>query len=225
MTSVDFSTLRTRMVDSQVRTTDVTDLAIIDAMLSVPREKFVPARWRELAYIDTDVEIDAGSSDRGARYLMEPSPFAKLLQLASIKPGDFVLDVGTGTGYSAAILSKIASSVVALESDPTLASGAAERLAALGCDNVAVVEGNLAAGHASEAPYDVIVVEGAVQRPPEGLFGQLRDGGRLVVIEGLGNTGVAKAYIRDGETVAGRPAFNAAVRLLPGFEVEPSFTF
>jgi SAM-dependent methyltransferase len=143
--SADFEQLRTKMVDGQLRTTDVTNLSVLDAFLSVPREAFVPARLRELAYIDEDVDITPPDGD-ARRFLMEPSPLAKLIQLAEVDAGDVVLDVGTGTGYSAAILSQLAGSVIALESDATLAAQASERLSELGCDNVAVVEGVLEAG-------------------------------------------------------------------------------
>ena len=136
--NADFSELRTKMVDGQVRTTDVTDPAIIEAMLTVPREAFVDEKRRALAYIDEDIEIARG------RYLMEASPFAKLVQLADIRPGETVLDVGAGTGYSAAVLSRLAGRVVALESDAALAERARAALAVLEADNVAVVTGPLA---------------------------------------------------------------------------------
>lgn len=221
----DFSGLRTKMVDSQLRTTDVTDPALLSAMLSVPRELFVPAKRRELAYIDEDVEVAAATRDLPARFLMEPSPFARLVQLAAIRSGDFVLDIGCATGYSTAVLSRLASSVVGLECDPQLAAMAAERLTGLGCDNAVIVEGPLQDGHAAEAPYDVIVIGGAVEHLPDTLLGQLRDGGRLVVVEGHGNAGVARLYVRDGEAVSGRRGFNAAVKPLPGFEAAKAFEF
>jgi protein-L-isoaspartate(D-aspartate) O-methyltransferase len=139
--AADFAELRTRMVDGQLRTTDVTDPGILDAMRTLPREIFVDEKRRPLAYLDEDIEVAPG------RYLMEPSPFAKLLQLAEITPSDRVLDVGTGTGYSAAVLSRLAASVVALESDAALAARAREALAAIGSANVEVVVGALPAGH------------------------------------------------------------------------------
>jgi protein-L-isoaspartate(D-aspartate) O-methyltransferase len=207
------------MVDGQVRTTDVTDAAIIAAMLAVPRENFVDEKRRALAYIDEDIAIAPG------RFLMEPSPFAKLVQLAAIKPSDRVLDVGTGTGYSAAVLSRLAASVVALESDAALADRARAALAALGAGNVTVVNGRLADGHAATAPYDVIIVEGAVESLPDSLTGQLREGGRLVVVEGRGNAGVARIYLKSGAIATGRRAYNAAVKPLPGFERTSEFIF
>ena len=162
--NADFSELRVKMVDGQVRTTDVTDPAIIEAMLTMPREAFVDEERRPLAYIDEDIEIARG------RYLMEPSPFAKLVQLADIRPGETVLDVGAGTGYSAAVLSRLAGRVVALESDPALAERARAALAGLAIDNVTVVIGPLAARPCRAAPYDVIFVEGAVDDLPDALF-------------------------------------------------------
>lgn len=223
--SADFAELRTKMVDGQLRTTDVTDSAILDAMLSVPREDFVDGKRRPLAYIDEDILIAAAGRGSPARYLMEPSPFARLLQLAAIVPSDHVLDVGTGTGYPAAVLSRLAATVVALESDAALAARARAALAANGAANVTVVEGRLADGHAAAAPYDAIVVEGAVESLPDALTAQLRQGGRLVVVEGHGNAGVARLYLKSGHTVTGRRAFNAAVKPLPGFERTPAFEF
>jgi protein-L-isoaspartate(D-aspartate) O-methyltransferase len=193
-------------------------------MLDVPREAFVRPSMRQLAYIDEDILI-AGDRDDGARYLMEPSPFAKLVQLAQITPGDTLLDVGSGTGYSAAVLSRLAASVIALESDPQLAETARSTLAALGCDNVEVVTGPLREGYAARAPYDVIILEGCVELLPEALLTQLGEGGRLAAVEGSGNAGVARVYVKTGGVVSGRGAFNAAVKPLPGFDRTPAFEF
>ncbi|QKD03528.1 protein-L-isoaspartate O-methyltransferase family protein [Mesorhizobium loti] len=221
--SADFSELRVKMVDGQVRTTDVTSAPLLDAMLSVPRELFVGDRQRELAYIDEDIRI-ADSAD-GARYLMEASPLAKLMQLAEINTTDSALDVGCGTGYASAILSRLAKSVVALESDSALAQTAALTLSGLGYGNVTVVQGALANGHAAKAPYDVIFVGGSVEKVPVPLLDQLAEGGRLVAVEGQGNSGVARLFFKAGGVVTGRRAFNAAIKPLPGFEREHAFEF
>jgi protein-L-isoaspartate(D-aspartate) O-methyltransferase len=218
--TVDFAAQRLKMVDGQLRTTDVTNAALLDAMLAVPRELFVPEGRRPLAYIDEDVRVDAQG-----RFLMEPSPFARLVQLADVRANDFVLDVGCATGYSAAVLSRLASSVVALECDAGLAASATSNLSTLGYDNVAVVEGALQDGYASEAPYDVIVVEGAVDFVPDALLAQLKDGGRLVAVVGSGHSAMARIYLRDGDTISDRRVFNAAVKPLPGFMREAAFSF
>jgi protein-L-isoaspartate(D-aspartate) O-methyltransferase len=223
--NTDYSEQRVKMVDGQIRTTDVTKLALLDAMLTVPREAFVSANRRSLAYIDEDLLIAAPDGDRGARYLMEPSPFAKLVQLADVKPSDFVLDVGCGTGYCSAVLSRLASSVIALESDPSLAEFATDALAELGYDNAVVVQGPLREGYASEAPYDVILVGGSVEEVPQAFFDQLKEGGRLVVVVGQGNAGVARLYLKTAGEVSGRSAFNAAIKPLPGFERVRTFEF
>lgn len=220
--TADFQDLRVKMVEGQVRTTDVTDAAILAAMFQVPREEFVPAQRRALAYIDEDIEFAEG---RPGRFLMRASPFAKLIQLAEIRAGDLVLDIGCGTGYSSAVLARIAGFVVALESDPALAGEAGNRLAALGCDNVSVVEGPLPAGHAPQAPYDVIVVEGAVDEIPSTLTDQLKDGGRLVAVVGEGHAGRATLWRKEDGLVSSRPAFNAAVQPLDAFRREPEFIF
>jgi protein-L-isoaspartate(D-aspartate) O-methyltransferase len=223
--SADFSERRVKMVDGQVRTTDVTSAPLLDAMLAVPREAFVGATQRDLAYIDEDIRISDGANGGGARYLMEPSPLAKLLQLAEIGAGDSVLDVGCGTGYSSALLSRLARSVVALESDPALVETAGSALSALGCDNVTVVNGPLPEGHAAKAPYDVIFIGGAVDQVPAALLNQLAEGGRLVAVEGQGNSGVARLFFKTGGVVTGRRAFNAAIKPLPGFERIHAFEF
>ena len=222
--TVDFQELRVKMVDGQVRTTDVTDSSVLDAMLTVPREAFVPAGRRDVAYIDENIELDV-SQDAARRFLMEPSPFARLVQLAKVKTGDVVLDVGCATGYSSAVLSRIAGSVVALESDPLLAAQARETLAEQGCNNVSVVEGPLAGGHAARAPYDVILINGAVDELSPALFDQLADGGRLVAVIGQGNAGRATLHVKEGGVMSARHAFDASVKLLDEFRREPAFEF
>jgi protein-L-isoaspartate(D-aspartate) O-methyltransferase len=221
--NVDFAALRVKMVDGQLRTTDVTDKDVLDAMLSVPREAFVPESARDLAYIDEDLRV----SSEGAlpRYLMEPSPFGRLVQLAAISTADRVLDVGCATGYSSAVLARLAASVVALESDPVLADHAAAALSAQGCENVTVAKGELAQGWAAAAPFDVILLGGAVDEIPASLFAQLKEDGRLVAVVGRGNAGAARLYVKHEGVVSSRLAFNAAIRPLPGFEREPAFEF
>lgn len=221
--NADFSELRVKMVDGQVRTTDVTSAPLLDAMLSVPREDFVGAAQRELAYIDEDIRIATGAG--GARYLMEASPLAKLMQLTEISAADSALDVGCGTGYASALLSRLAKSVVALESDPALAETARSTLSSLGCGNVTVVQGALPQGHAAKAPYNVIFIGGSIEKVPESLLDQLAEGGRLVAVEGQGNSGVARLFFKAGGVVTGRRAFNAAIKPLPGFEREHAFEF
>ncbi len=219
----DFAERRIKMVDGQIRTVDVTSTPLIEAFLSVPRELFVEPALRDLAYIDEDIRI--GGVPGAMRYLMEPSALARLLQLAEIQAGDNVLDVGCGTGYSAAILSRLAHSVVALESDSSLADAARSVLSQLDCVNVEVVNGPLPEGHAAKAPYDVIMIGGSVEEVPETLKAQLREGGRLVAVEGRGLAGVARLFLKTTGIVSGRRAFNAAIKPLPGFERAHVFEF
>lgn len=223
--AVDFAELRKTMVDNQIRTVDVTKLPVLSAFLTVPREQFVSQNIRNLAYLDTDVEVKPAKKNTPARYVMEPASLAKLLQAAGIRKSDVVLDIGAGTGYAAALLSQLAASVIALESDKGLADKASELLVANNCDNVVVVQGALNEGYAAEGPYDIILLEGAVDFIPDALFGQLRDGGRLLAVEGHGNAGVARLYVKEKDAISSRLAFNLAVKPLEGFLKKAEFVF
>ncbi|MXN67086.1 protein-L-isoaspartate O-methyltransferase [Stappia sp. GBMRC 2046] len=218
----DFTQSRIRMVDTQLRTNDVTDYRVLDAMQEVPRERFVPSARRTVAYIDQDIPVQG---DGAGRYLLKPHILGRLVQLADVKQDDVVLVVGCSTGYSVAVLAKIAQSVVGLEGDEALVDAASATLIELGIENGAVVQGELTAGCASEGPYDVILIDGAVERLPDALTAQLKDGGRLVTIEGRGGSASARIYTRSGDTVSGRFAFNAAAHVLPGFERPKEFSF
>ncbi len=218
----DFEAARIHMVDCQIRTTDVTSHPVLSAFLTVPREAFLPESVKALAYIDEDMPITTGADPR---YIMEPSPLAKLVQLADVKKTDVVLEVGAGEGYAAAILSLLAGSVVALESDGALAASATQALSSLGYDNVAVVTGPLEAGYASEAPYDLIFLNGAVEEVPQALLGQLRDGGRLVAVTGNGHSARATVISREGANYSTVRYFNAAIKVLPGFRKAAEFVF
>jgi protein-L-isoaspartate(D-aspartate) O-methyltransferase len=218
-----FDVARTKMVENQLRANKVVDLRLTDAMRAVPRENFVPAALRGVAYADEDLLMAEG------RWLMEPMLFGRLAQLAEIGPGDLVLDVGAGMGYGAAILAKLGSAVIALEVNATLAAGAVEALATLvdgSGDTVVVQNGPLQDGWTGQAPYDVIVCEGAIARRPDGLLDQLADGGRLVAMQVTSN-GVQRGvvYQKRGGRVASRAVFDGATPVLPGFEAEPAFVF
>lgn len=222
---MDFQAARTKMVDNQIRTTDVTSHTVLSAFLSVPRENFVPAKLKPLAYIDTDIALESEDGAPTGRYLMEPSPLGKLLQLAAVTAEDKVLEIGAGTGYVSALLSQLAGSVVSLESDASLATQATAALEALGCPNVTVVNGELDKGHAAGAPYDLIFINGAVETIPASIFDQLKNGGRLVAVVGFGNASQARLYIHENGKTSERLAFNTSVRPLPGFRLAREFVF
>lgn len=213
----DFARRRTTMVDTQVRPSDVTKFPIIDAMLSVPRELFVPADRREAAYVGEHVELGGG------RVVLDPRTLAKMLEAAEIGPGDLVLDVGTGLGYSAALAARMAEAVIALEDSAEGVAEAERALADAGVDNVAVVEGPLAEGAAKHGPYDVILIEGGVERVPEALTSQLKEGGRIVAIFLEGRLGVVRVGYRIDGAVSWRFVFNGGAPLLPGFEAARAF--
>ncbi|MCB1460859.1 MAG: protein-L-isoaspartate O-methyltransferase [Nitratireductor sp.] len=213
----DYTNARRNMVDCQIRTSDVTNPEVIDAFLQVPREAFVPGELKALAYIDTELAVAPG------RRMSAPAALAKLVQAAAPKPEEVVLVVGCGSGYGAAIVSLMASSVVALESDAGLAAFATSKLGELGYGNVAVVEGDLAAGCAAEAPYELILVDGAIGQVPSALADQLKEGGRLVAVEGSGNSASARIWVREDGRLSSRHLFNCSLAPLPGLQKEPEF--
>lgn len=221
----DFAAARLNMVESQVRCSSVTDKRLIDAMQHLPREVFVPAERRGFAYMDDCIKTADAGQGKEARFLMEPRVFAKLVDLAEVRPEDIALDIGCATGYSTAILAKLASSVVALESDAELAEKASANLSSLDIHNVAVVTGELAAGQPKQGPYDVIILNGAVQSVPQTLFDQLAEGGRLVAVVGRAPAGRGYVYLKSDGRVSARDGFDALIEPLPGFAAADAFVF
>ncbi|OYQ33775.1 protein-L-isoaspartate O-methyltransferase [Niveispirillum lacus] len=220
MAPSEYSAARLNMVDGQIRPNKVTDQRVVDAFLAVPRDQFVPDTLRGVAYVDKSIPVAKN------RFLLEPMVLARLLNEAKVEPTDIVLDVGTGTGYSAAIIGRLAATVLALESDAGLAAQANHAMQTLGVDNAAVVQGPLSAGWAKQGPYNVIVVQGAVAAVPPALLEQLAEGGRLVtVVLPESGQGVARLYQKTGGAVSGRVLFDASAALLPGLEAKPDFQF
>ncbi|MEZ5675551.1 protein-L-isoaspartate(D-aspartate) O-methyltransferase [Thalassovita litoralis] len=213
----DYAARRIMMVDTQIRPSDVTKFPIIDAMLSVPREDFVPSDKIEAAYVGDNVSLG------GTRVVLEPRTLAKMLDALDIHSDELVLDVGCGLGYSAAVIAKMAAAVVAVEEDD-LAEEAQAALARADADNVIVHTGALTAGAESHGPYDVIVIEGAVEHLPDAIPAQLKEGGRIAVLFADGELGVVRiGYKIDGE-MNWRFAFNAGAPVLPGYERHRAFT-
>jgi protein-L-isoaspartate(D-aspartate) O-methyltransferase len=211
---------RLNMVESQLRTNKVTDPRILRAMAEMPREQFMPDGLRGIAYVDEDVAISNG------RFLMEPMVLARLIQAAQIKPSDLVLELGAGRGYATAILAKLASTVVSVESDAQLAAVATEALRALGVDNAIIVPGALPEGHAAQAPYDVILFGGAIAEVPKAILAQLAEGGRMVgVLAPEDAPGRACVWTRRDGAVFSRLLFDANTPLLPGFGAVQGFVF
>jgi len=219
---IDFAQARRTMVDGQVRVNDVTDPAVISAMLDVAREKFVPESRASLAYIDEDLCVQEAAGGKSARYLMEPMVLARLLQALELAPEAAVLDVGCATGYSSAVLGRIAGRVVALEEDATLAATAKKLVRAA---NVEIVSGKASMGWSAGAPYDAILIGGAVEEVPQALTAQLKDGGRLAAVIRKDTAARATMYVRTGDHVSTRRLFDAAIPPLPGFGAAKSFVF
>jgi protein-L-isoaspartate(D-aspartate) O-methyltransferase len=218
-----FTIARQKMVDGQVRPSDVTDSRIIDAMLAVPREAFVPPGQQAMAYLDIDLDVSEGLSEK--RYLIKPVVTAKMLQAAEIRDTDKVLVVGCATGYSAAIVAKLAAQVTATEGDASLAAKAKDVLARLGFANVTVRAAAAAEGDAANAPYDVIVLNGATEVTPDGLYRQLKDGGRLVGVFAMMQPQRATVVTHSHGDFGTRALFDAAVPVLPGLGRLPAFIF
>ena len=213
----EFANRRVMMVDTQVRPSDVTKFPIIDAMLAVPREVYVPADRRETAYIGENLSLGGG------RVMLEARTLAKLLDALDIQPGEMVLDLGCGLGYSAAVLARLAETVVAVEADATLAAEAGRLLSEEGVDNAVVISGKLAEGSAKCAPYDVIVIEGGVEDIPAAILAQLKDGGRIGALFMENSVGTARIGYKAAGQISWRSVFNAAAPVLPGFAKPRSF--
>jgi len=215
---IDFAANRTMMVDTQVRPSDVTKFPIIDALLTVRREAFVPTARREVAYADANISLGEG------RVVLEPRTLAKMLDAMEIEQGDMVLCVGAGLGYTAAVLSRMSEAVVAVEQDSQLARDAETALAEQGADNVVVIEGALVAGASKHGPYDAIIIEGGVEDVPASLGHQLKDGGRIGAVFMRGELGECRIGYKAGGHINWRLAFNASAPVLPGFEAETAFS-
>ena len=216
---MNFAAARQNMVDCQILPNRVDDQRIVDALLKIPREKFVPDNLTGIAYVDEIVPLG------GQRYVMEAMVVARLLQTAALNSEDVALSIGCGTGYATAVLAQIVDTVVAVEPDKGLAQKANENLAAIGLDNVAVVEGKLEDGNIEQGPYNVIFFDGAVQTVPDAICDQLAEGGRLVAIVVGERVGTAYLYGRFGGVISKREVFDAGTPLLPGFGKQKAFVF
>ncbi|WP_262267896.1 MULTISPECIES: protein-L-isoaspartate O-methyltransferase family protein [Microvirga] len=219
---VDFTQARRMMVDGQLRTFDVNDMPLLDAMDSVPRELFVLPGRESLAYIDQDILVSDGGE---SRYMLSPMILGRMIQALEIDPGDNVLDVAGGRGYASAVFRALGARVTLLESDESLAAAARQCLGAAGCDDVAVATGALEQGYAAHAPFDAILVNGSVEVRPDGLLRQLGEGGRLVCVKGRGRAARATLYVRSGDAIGERSLFEAAAPLLAPFVQPAGFTF
>lgn len=217
---MDYIAARHNMVEAQIRTNRVQDPEVTAALDSTPREVFVPKPLRGCAYVDEDLAVGGG------RYLMEPLLVARLLAAAHIRPTDVVLNIGDATGYVTAVVSKLAQTVVSLESDGEWVARASQSLSDLGIDNVAVVQGPLDQGYGTQAPYDVILFSGAISEVAPAICRQLADGGRLAgVVATNPAAGQGVLVVRVGDTFGRRVLFDAVTPLLPGFEPKPKFIF
>lgn len=216
---MDFARARDMMVESQVRTADVTDPRILGAMRTLPRERFTPAAKRTLAYADLDLEVAPGRS------LMRPRDLAKLIQALAPSANDVALEIAGATGYGAAVLAACCKSVIAHDPDADLSFAARAALESSGVTNVKTVSTSIADGWSDGAPYNIILLNGSAEIVPEMWFGQLAPGGRLGVIVRQGAAGAARIYTRTGDSNAYRTAFDAAPPITPGLQRTPGFVF
>jgi len=214
----DYAARRTMMVDTQVRPADVTKFPIIDAMLSVPREAFVPQRLREAAYLGENLDLGEG------RVMLDPRTLAKMLNALDIEGDDLVLDIGPAYGYSSAVIARMAEAVVGVERDANVVEEAQRTLLEQGTDNVIMQQGDPALGAPDHGPYDVITLQGAVEHLPEAIPAQLKDGGRIACLFMEGTLGVVRVGYKIDGYVNWRDVFNAGAPVLPGFERHAAFT-
>jgi protein-L-isoaspartate(D-aspartate) O-methyltransferase len=220
----NFSDLRRNMVDCQLRPNDITSLRILEAMDQVPRELFVPEVQQTTSYADRDIQLVSRDESRGPRSMLTPMALGSLLEVADIEPTDYILDVGCLTGYSSAVLAHLAESVVAVEAVPEMVKKATDILSDLEIVNVAVVEGGLAQGQANQGPYDVILVNGAVEQVPSALTDQLKDGGRLVTVVIENGYGRAERFVRTGGVVSSVSLRDLSAPVLSDFSLVPEFS-
>ncbi|MDH3582015.1 MAG: protein-L-isoaspartate O-methyltransferase [Hyphomicrobiales bacterium] len=228
----DYAVARANMVESQIRPNQVTDRRILQIMLEIPREIFVPPAMRSLAYMDEEFTFEAsgGSAEASSgsaadRSMLAPMPLARLIQLAAIGAEDVVLDIGCATGYSSAVLARLAEAVVGLECDGPLAEAAGRNMIELETDNAAIVTGDLASGYPDESPYDAILLQGSVSDVPDALLAQLKNGGRLVTVVGDRSMGQACLFRNFDGKFSRVAAFDAGAPALPGFERVQEFVF
>ena len=218
----DFALARRNMIDGQLRPNRVTNTQLLAVIADVPRERFLPAGLRSVAYADDDVPLGNG------RCLMEPMVLARLIQVLQPQPEDKALVVASGMGYGVALLARLVKNVVAVEADPALAGPAEQTMRDLGVANVRQVTGKMEEGFPAEAPYDLILIEGAVQHVPAAILQQLAEGGRLgtvIAAASAGALGVAQVMLKEGGVASGRPIFDAGTLALPGFVSPAKFTF
>ncbi len=222
---MDFAAARSNMVESQVRTNRVTDTRVVSALMDIPRERFVPEPKRGIAYVDEAILLGEG------RYLVEPMILARLLQEAAVTLSDVALVVGSASGYAAAVLARLAGTVVALESSPALVAESTALLSDVGADNVAVVAGDLTAGYPKQAPYDVVYFDGAIAAVPDAIAAQTRDGSRIVAVvrpddgPGRGSLFLNVSGAKSADDLACRDLFDGGTPYLPGFEPRSAFVF
>lgn len=216
---IDYQAARTAMVDGQVRPSDVTLYPIIDAMLKVPREVYVPTDMRAIAYVGKHIDLENGG------VVLAPRILAKMLETLNIQPNELVLDIGVGMGYSAAVIARLAEAVIAVEENADLAGVAETTLSEQSADNAIVHTGPLAAGAAEHGPYDAIVVEGGVEALPDSLLDQLKVGGRIAAIFIDGPNGQCRIGVRTEAGFSWDAVFDATAPVLSGFEVEKTFSF
>lgn len=215
----DYAERRRTMVDTQVRPSDVTSFPVLDAMLTVPREAFVPDTRRDLAYAGAPVALTA------TRQLMEPRSIGKMLQALDLQPGDLVLEIAPGLGYTTALLAGLVDAVVAVEEDEALAADAEAALSAHEIDNAVILTAPLSAGSAKNGPYDVIVAFAGVEQMPQSLIDQLKDGGRMMAVFMQGPLGEVRLGRKVDGAMSWRAEFNATAPVLQGFAREPGFVF
>ncbi|HEV3248398.1 MAG TPA: protein-L-isoaspartate O-methyltransferase [Beijerinckiaceae bacterium] len=222
---LDFADLRRRMVDNQIRTADVTYRPVLAAIENLPRERFLPEAAKPFAYSDQHLMVGRVETTGESRYSLAPVLFARMVQAVEPVQGERVLHIACGTGYGSAVFAKLGAHVVALDEDASLIAAAERALAEAGISGVKTRVGMLFEGASSEAPFDVIFIEGAYEREPEALVAQLADGGRLLGVSGVGRAAQVMLQVKTGDALTGRAVFDASAPLLRSFTRRPEFAF